>query len=51
MQMFVNPQTRAFDKTALLNFLKTIDDDNIIESEGALEQHELFVKALLTSKR
>ncbi|WFE82972.1 peptidylprolyl isomerase [Parabacteroides chongii] len=29
MQMFVNPQTGAFDKTALLNFLKTIDDDNI----------------------
>lgn len=29
MQMFVNPETKAFDKTALLNFLKTIDDDNI----------------------
>ena len=29
MQMFVNPQTGAFDKTVLLNFLKTIDDDNI----------------------
>ena len=29
MQMFVNPQTGAFDKTTLLNFLKTIDDDNI----------------------
>ncbi|WP_075556537.1 peptidylprolyl isomerase [Parabacteroides timonensis] len=29
MQMFVNPQTGQFDKTALLNFLKTIDDDNI----------------------
>ena len=29
MQMFVNPQTGAFDKTALLNFLKTIDEDNI----------------------
>lgn len=29
MQMFVNPQTGAFDKTALLNFLKTIDDDHI----------------------
>ncbi len=26
-------------------------DDNTIESRGALEQHELFVKALLTSKR
>ena len=29
MQMFVNPQTGVFDKTALLNFLKTIDDENI----------------------
>lgn len=29
MQMFVNPQTGAFDKTALLNFLKAIDDENI----------------------
>lgn len=29
MQMFVNPQTGQFDKTALLNFLKSIDDDNI----------------------
>lgn len=29
MQMFVNPQTGQFDKTALLNFLKQIDDDNI----------------------
>lgn len=29
MQMFVNPQTGQFDKTALLNFLKTISDDNI----------------------
>ena len=29
MQMFVNPQTGAFDKAALLNFLKTIDDENI----------------------
>lgn len=29
MQMFVNPQTGAFDKAALLNFLKSIDDDNV----------------------
>ena len=29
MQMFVNPQTGQFDKVALLNFLKSIDDDNI----------------------
>lgn len=28
MQMFVNPQTGAFDKAALLNFLKTIESDN-----------------------
>lgn len=28
-QMFVNPQTGAFDKVALLNFLKAIDDENI----------------------
>lgn len=28
-QMFVNPQTGQFDKAALLNFLKTIDSDNI----------------------
>lgn len=29
MQMFVNPQTGAFDKVALLQFLKTIDDENV----------------------
>lgn len=29
MPMFANPQTGMFDKTALLNFLKAIDDDNI----------------------
>lgn len=29
MQMFNNPQTGAFDKAALLNFLKQIDSDNI----------------------
>lgn len=29
MQMFINPQTGALDKAALLNFLKTIEDDNL----------------------
>ena len=29
MPMFVNPQTGVFDKATLLQFLKTIDDDNI----------------------
>ena len=29
MQMFVNPETGAFDKPALLNFLKTINDPNL----------------------
>ncbi|MCD8194112.1 MAG: SurA N-terminal domain-containing protein, partial [Tannerellaceae bacterium] len=29
MPMFANPQTGAFDKMALLNFLKAINDDNI----------------------
>ncbi|MEG1543377.1 MAG: SurA N-terminal domain-containing protein [Tannerellaceae bacterium] len=29
MQMFTNPQTGAFDKVALLNFLKTVGDDNM----------------------
>jgi peptidyl-prolyl cis-trans isomerase D len=29
MQMFVNPETGAFDKNALLNFLKTISSDNV----------------------
>lgn len=28
-QMFHNPETRMFDKMALLDFLKAIDDDNI----------------------
>lgn len=28
MQMFVNPETGQFDKAALLNFLKMIEDDN-----------------------
>lgn len=29
MQMFVNPETGAFDKPALLNFLKTINDPKV----------------------
>jgi peptidyl-prolyl cis-trans isomerase D len=29
MQMFLDPQTGQLDKTALLNFLKAIEDDNI----------------------
>lgn len=29
MQMFTNPETGTFDKTALLNFLKTIDGDKL----------------------
>jgi peptidyl-prolyl cis-trans isomerase D len=29
MPMFQNPETQTFDKAALLNFLKAIDDDNI----------------------
>ena len=41
MQMFVNPETKAFDKTALLNFLKTIDDDNI-DSYPADQQAQLI---------
>ena len=31
MQMFVNPETGAFDKNALLNFLKTISSDNVFK--------------------
>ena len=41
MQMFVNPQTGAFDKTALLNFLKQIDNDNI-SSYPADQQAQLL---------
>lgn len=29
MPMFRNPETGAFDKAALLNFLKTVNDDNL----------------------
>jgi len=41
MQMFANPQTGMFDKTALLNFLKTIDEDNI-SSYPADQQAQLI---------
>lgn len=34
MPMFQNPQTGTFDKTALLNFLKTINDDNLASSSA-----------------
>lgn len=46
MQMFVNPQTGAFDKSALLNFLKQIDADNIAaypaEQQAQLLQAQNF---------
>lgn len=43
MQMFTNPETGAFDKTALLNFLKTIDEDNI--SNYPAEQQAQMLQA------
>ena len=43
MQMFVNPQTGAFDRNALLNFLKTIDNDNIASMPA--EQQDQLIKA------
>ena len=43
MQMFTNPQTGAFDKTALLNFLKTISDDNLANYPA--DQQAQIVKA------
>ena len=46
MQMFVNPQTGAFDKSALLTFLKQIDVDNIatypVEQQAQLQQAQRF---------
>lgn len=46
MQMFNNPQTGAFDKAALLNFLKQIDPDNIAtypaEQQAQLLQAQSF---------
>lgn len=43
MPMFRNPETGAFDKNALLNFLKMIDDQNIA-SYPAAQQAE-FIQA------
>lgn len=46
MQMFVNPQTGVFDKAALLQFLKTIEDDNIgampADQQAQLQQARKF---------
>lgn len=46
MQMFVNPQTGAFDKAALLHFLKTIEDDNTAampaDQQAQLQQARQF---------
>lgn len=41
MPMFVNPQTGVFDKSALLNFLKTIENENVA-SLPADQQSELL---------
>ncbi len=43
MPMFVNPQTGAFDKAALLNFLKAIDDQNI--SNYPADQQQQLIQA------
>ena len=43
MPMFVNQQTGAFDRNALLQFLKTIEDDNI--ATLPLDQQEQILKA------
>ncbi len=43
MQMFTNPQTGMFDKTALLNFLKQIDADNIASYPA--DQQAQLIKA------
>lgn len=43
MPMFVNPQTGVFDRNALLNFLKTIDSDNI--ASMPIDQQEQILKA------
>ncbi len=42
-QMFANPQTGQFDKMALLNFLKMIDDDNIATYPA--DQRAQFIQA------
>lgn len=43
MPMFVNQQTGVFDKTALLNFLKTIENDNL--SSFTAEEQAQLIKA------
>lgn len=43
MQMFHNPQTGAFDKNALLNFLKAIENENI--ANMPVEQQDQLLKA------
>lgn len=43
MPMFANPQTGQFDKTALLNYLKAIDDENIASIPA--DQQGQFIKA------
>ncbi len=43
MPMFANSQTGMFDRNALLNFLKAIDNDNI--ASMPLDQQEQLVKA------
>lgn len=43
MPMFVNPQTGVFDKTMLLNFLKTIEGDNIASYPA--DQQAQLIKA------
>ncbi len=43
MPMFANPQTGQFDKAALLNYLKAIDDENIASIPA--DQQGQFIKA------
>jgi len=58
MPMFVNQQTGMFDKTALLNFLKQIDEDNIAGFSGEqqaqlrqLRQYWLFWEKTIKRQR
>ena len=43
MPMFTNPQTGQFDKAALLNYLKAIDDENIASLPA--DQQAQFIQA------
>lgn len=43
MPMFTNPQTGQFDKAALLNYLKAIDDENIASLPA--DQQSQFIQA------